>query len=374
MGSQIIYSYVNHCITYTNMIILFYILNQFLLVFSCQDAASYKAENVSSDVLSVSETVQIKTQSTVECGIRCLKKYQLDKSCTAIIFDENSSICTLIQLAFYPTGLRLAWASSIFPGLHAWFAIDRNIKTGSHALLNIFASNTNGDSHPWFAIDLLVPHVIEGVDIVARKDGWTDAINNIEVRIGDTKPFEGGTNGNTNYNTNTVCGIFLGPGEIGSTSVVTCAEPLIGRYVTLQRISEGDTNIINWSEIVLESTILKSETIEILKMDVKKIGSHDKCPPTVGLSECPSTHPYSYKQGHFCCPINIDYERSETAQPHLNFDSEICKDDVGIDNSISCDNPPCVNFLCRRYQCVLTNMDLSGGKFDLRKFTYKNPL
>ena len=142
MGSQIIYSCVNHCITYTNMFILFYILNQFLLVCSCQDAASYKAENVSSDVLSVSETVQIKTQSTVECGIRCLKKYQLDKSCTAIIFDENSSICTLIQLAFYPTGLRLAWASSIFPGLHAWFAIDRNIKTGSHALLNIFASNT----------------------------------------------------------------------------------------------------------------------------------------------------------------------------------------------------------------------------------------
>ena len=56
-------------------------------------------------------------------------------------------------------------------------------------------------------------------------------------------------------------------------------------------------------------------------MDVKQIGAYDKCPMSLGLYECPESHPYSYKQGMFCCPTNIDYIQKSTSQPYLNFDS-----------------------------------------------------
>ena len=73
-----------------------------------------------------------------------------------------------------PTGLRLAWASSVHPSqLNAWYAIDKNVK--APGMVNIFHSdNSKNEIHPWFAVDLLEPNVITEVAIVERKDGWTD--------------------------------------------------------------------------------------------------------------------------------------------------------------------------------------------------------
>ena len=177
-------------------------------------------------------------------------------------------------------------------------------------MLNIFASRNNADTHPWFSIDLIVPLEITGIEIVERKDKWAHLTNNIEVRVGDTKPFDAMTNGNTLYSSNTVCGVFIGPGQVGDISVVTCSQPLTGRYVTLQRISMDDM-FINWSEVLIKSKSMESKITEILKMDADK-NPVAKCPPTTGLSECPSTHPYSYKQGNSCCKENIEHDKRTT--------------------------------------------------------------
>ena len=93
---------------------------------------------------------------------------------------------------------------------------------------------------------------------------------------------------------------------------------------------------------------------------------HDvlKCPTTTGLTECPFTHWYSYKQGQFCCKVNIDYDRRNSSHPLLNFDTKTCKDDDGTDRSIACDSPPCVNFGCHRYRCYLENKVVSGGQYE----------
>ena len=329
-----------------------------------QKEAEFKAREVPIDEWEVSDKIESTTMSTAHCGIKCLKKFAKDQSCTAIIYDEANSICTLAQLAFFNTGLRVAWASSIHSGAtNAWFAIDRNSKTGTYALCNIFRTDFNGDTHPWMAIDLLVPHIIKGVDIVERKDGWAHNTNNIQVRIGNIKPFDASTNGNTSYMFNTECGVFIGPGARNGISVVTCTQPISGRYITLQRISKGDTGVINWSEVLVNYSQKDIKTIKIFKMESEnKFHHHSKCPPTVGLAECPESHPYSYKQGGYCCNKNIDYERKDSRHPLLNFDSNYCRDDAGTDHNVTCDLPPCINYKCRRYNCYLVNKDLSGGE------------
>ena len=135
-----------------------------ILACSCQKTTEYKKKIVSIAEWTISDKVQTKAISAAHCGVYCMKKYDKEKSCTAIIFDESNSVCTAASLAYFPTGLRLAWASSIYQGkTNAWFAIDRNDKTGTFELKNIFRSDDNGDTHPWFAIDLLVAKEITEV-------------------------------------------------------------------------------------------------------------------------------------------------------------------------------------------------------------------
>ena len=332
------------------------------IILTCfgQKEAEFTAMPVSLGEWEASEKIVLHALSPIQCGIICLTKYENDKSCIAIHYDETTSLCTLTKLAYFSKGLRHAWASSVYEGLNAWFAIDGNGKTGSFEMENIFCTGDNGDIHPWLAIDLLVTHDVTGIEIIERKDNSAQRTNNIQIRIGNTKPPDAGTNGNimmpdagTNGNImideNAECGVFIGPGDVNIKSVVTCTQPIIGRYVTLQRISVGDVNVINWSEVWIKTEKIELNTKEILEMVLKH--RMFQCPPTVGFTECPGSHPYSYRQGDFCCQHNIDYDRKDSSQPLINFDSLTCKDDAGADSFIACNSPPCVNYNCQRYRC-----------------------
>ena len=104
-------------------------------------------------------------------------------------------------------------------------------------------------------------------------------------------------------------------------------------------------------------------------MDLEnRVYDHDRCPKSVGLTECPITHPYSYMQGYLCCKENIHVTKNETVHPHLNFDSEICQNNAGMDQSTPCETPPCVNYACRRYPCVLRNKNLSWSELVVLRF------
>ena len=311
----------------------------------------------------ISDKVASTAKSAVHCGVICMMKYKKDKSCTAITYEENTGLCTTVLLAYVPKGLRIAWASSFASLRKPFSAIDRNYETGSWDEQNIFLSKQN-HKHPWFAVDLLVPKNITQVKIVERKDHDAYRTNNIEVRIGNSKPFSAGTNGNTIMTSNTVCGFFEGPGIVNQESAVKCLAPIVGRYITLQRNS-SDTEPINWSEIRLVSTPIVEDEMEVLKMDVSRNHSLDVCAKNVGYSECPSTHQYAYKQGRSCCQVNIDFDKHTTPLPLLYYDSSTCQDFSGADRSTACVSPRCVNHGCRPYQCYMNNIDLSGGEFFL---------
>ena len=230
-------------------ILLFF---HYFIACSALSTAVYSTKVVSIDEWTVSDQVQIKAISTVHCGILCMNKYEKDRSCSAITFDQENSLCTAARLAYF-TSLKVAWASSIYGGLNAGFAIDRNYQTGTLALKNIFRSQK--EFHPWFAVDLLRPHSVTSIRIVERTDENADRTRNIEARVGDCKPYEAGTNVSTIFTINSVCGTFDGPGVVGTTSVITCSTPLIGRYVTLQRLSTESTTEINWSKIFIDSKV-----------------------------------------------------------------------------------------------------------------------
>merc|ERR1712098_623682 len=95
------------------------------------------------------------------------------------------------------SGLRVAWASSI----------------------------QDGNRYPWLAIDLIRPHSVKKVEIVNRK-GYEKRTKDIEARVGDKKPFERHTNGDTLYTFNTVCGVFAGPANTGDNSEIECSPPI----------------------------------------------------------------------------------------------------------------------------------------------------
>merc|ERR1719474_2438495 len=112
----------------------------------------------------------------------------------------------------------------------------------------------------------------------------------IEVRVGNVKPFPANTNGNSLITSGTVCGFFEGPAQPSSTSSVACSNPLIGRYITLQRVkvqSSFGLPLI-WREVLLDTkTAQAGEVMTVMTRDEN--------------DQCPSSHPYAFNYGKDCC-------------------------------------------------------------------------
>ena len=105
------------------------------------------------------------------------------------------------------------------------FAVDKiNYDFGK----NTFVCKTG--TYKWLAIDLFAPMTVNGVEIV---DGMDGATLNIEVRVGNTKPPASGSTSSV-FTFNTLCGNFDGPGTTETNSVINCASPTEGRFITLQ--------------------------------------------------------------------------------------------------------------------------------------------
>ena len=85
------------------------------------------------------------------------------------------------------------------------------------------------------------------------------------MRVGFGRPFAPGTF--AQYENNQLCTFWDNIGSTGSTYTLTCtgkirtspvlsyhlSEPILGRFVTLQKVS-NDGNDLNWAEVRVEST------------------------------------------------------------------------------------------------------------------------
>ena len=101
--------------------------------------------------------------------------------------------------------------------------------------------NSGNDNYPWLAIDLgflykvfflykllklttfgCVNVKVTGVSMVERTACCADRTTDINIRVGMKNPPADGTGGDAEITENKLCGIFVGPGELGATSVLNC--------------------------------------------------------------------------------------------------------------------------------------------------------
>ena len=246
------------------------------------------------------EHIQTVEECVLDCGELCNEMFDTHQSCNAIIFDESNNVCSRFLYVPQPpselkgTGLRVAWASSLYSSTY------REQKAIDGDLVNGFFHSREAppEKFPWLAIDLVWPEKVTKVVIIKRKNA-EERTHDIEIRVGNDKPFQYRTSGDTLYTSNAVCGLYKGPGDNETESSVTCSTPLTGRYVTLQRIVVSSTTSINFQEVVIESSPAEDKTggemIEILLRE----------DPTPGV--CTSSHPYATNRGKICCSKRSSY-------------------------------------------------------------------
>ena len=108
-------------------------------------------------------------------------------------------------------------------------------------------------------------------------------------------------------------------------------EPLIGRYVTLQKVIEDDPHgkAINFKEVVVDSNPVNFTLEEAIEMAVDSSFNF----PVI---QCPSSYPWAYIGGERCCSTAGSIDQ-------IHFDEKNCDG-----SSIQCSNQPCYNYNYQR--------------------------
>ena len=57
---------------------------------------------------------------------------------------------------------------------------------------------------------------------IVERDGYAERSSDINIRVGMKSPPADGTGGDVEFTENKLCGIFIGPGQSGVTSIVNC--------------------------------------------------------------------------------------------------------------------------------------------------------
>ena len=68
---------------------------------------------------------------------------------------------------------------------------------------------------------------VTGVSMVERAGCCAARTTDINIRVGMKNPPADGTGGDVEFTENKLCGIFIGPGQLGTTSFRNCDGELI---------------------------------------------------------------------------------------------------------------------------------------------------
>ena len=173
----------------------------------------------------------------------------------------------------------------------------------------------------------------------------SDRIDGTEVRVGPKRPFERNTKGSTIYSFNSVCGSFDGPTIPTEATVIPCSTPVVGRYVTLQRIVRMSNDpALNLNEVIIDSEPVDLEPTYVFLR-------HSDSEPFHVDSQCPESHPLAFSQGRRCCEGNLEkHPKDDDAGTDLNYRKKGGKGLLHFDSkecaypSVVCEQAPCLNY------------------------------
>ena len=309
-------------------------------------------------------------ETDVNCAYRC-ESVGLTQ-CTGFLFDENTSICSLgeaesIPLPIQPenTGLKVAWNSAVSStqSRSAWFCIDGKTH-GSDTLDNICRANSVGGDFPWLAIDMVHTQAVSSITIVNRKDSNWRRMGNIEVRVGNTRPPSSGAYSSM-LEINTLCIQYGGSATKDDLTLSCGGTPIVGRYLTVQRLDDGVQEGKGFSllELLIDSAPYTIPSLNVLKLKTPTNST------TSMTSQCPFTHPFSHNEGSFCCSTYFETTLEKEGgsgdwgkkgmRGMLGYNSIKCSS-----SSVPCLKPPCLNYLLQRYGCFLKDVDMDGNGED----------
>uniref|UniRef100_A0A8W8NU85 Uncharacterized protein n=1 Tax=Magallana gigas TaxID=29159 RepID=A0A8W8NU85_MAGGI len=122
--------------------------------------------------------------------------------------------------------------SSTQSDYNATYAVDGN--RGTNHLVDKCTVTFNGDTNPWWRVDLQAVYSIKSVRILNR---GIDKYGDVSDRLRDVTV----TVGLTGSDVNTPCGFFAGPGTASQLVVIDCPTSTQGRYVKISKTTEALT-------------------------------------------------------------------------------------------------------------------------------------
>nr|XP_034315362.1 fucolectin-like [Crassostrea gigas] len=114
----------------------------------------------------------------------------------------------------------------------ALYAVDGN--RGTNNVLDKCTVTADGDTNPWWRVDLQAVYYITSVRILNR---GIDQYGDVSFRLQDVTV----TVGLTEFDVNTPCGSFAGPGTASQLVVIDCPTLPRGRFVKISKITEALT-------------------------------------------------------------------------------------------------------------------------------------
>nr|XP_034315387.1 fucolectin-like [Crassostrea gigas] len=128
--------------------------------------------------------------------------------------------------------LKPAEQSSTKLDYNAAYAVDGN--RGTTVVVDKCTVTDDGDTNPWWRVDLLAVYSITSVRILNRGiDQHGDVsykLQNVTVTVGLTES-----------DINTPCGFFAGPGTASQLVVIDCPTSIKGRFVKISKTTEALT-------------------------------------------------------------------------------------------------------------------------------------
>nr|XP_034316460.1 uncharacterized protein LOC109621178 [Crassostrea gigas] len=110
------------------------------------------------------------------------------------------------------------------------YAVDGN--RGTDLILDNCAHTGDGDTNPWWMVDLQAMYSIKSVRILNR--GMDEYGTDVSFRLRDVTV----TVGLTESDVNTPCGFFAGPGTLSQLVVIDCPTSPQGRFVKISKTTE----------------------------------------------------------------------------------------------------------------------------------------
>ena len=107
---------------------------------------------------------------------------------------------------------------------------------------------------PWIQLELTDTQAIKQIEMTNKLNFIAKGLSMVEIRVGNNQVTKENANA---IKSNTICGMYQGPGKDGEVVIVMCPTPLKGKYVTIQ-VTDPQIQEMSLAEVEIYGQIIGS--------------------------------------------------------------------------------------------------------------------